>query len=134
MFLNNLEFKQKEVFLGIAKEILIVYGIRDQTEEDYLRSICAEMSLSQTDGKSIELKELPLIFKTQKEKNLVMVELIALAFLNGEYHEKEKKYINKVVSVFEMQASSIKEIERLVNRFFSVQKAIVSFISSNEDV
>ena len=47
MFLASLSYKQRKVFLGLAKEILQVDdGVMDNYEEDYLRSLCSEMSLS----------------------------------------------------------------------------------------
>lgn len=134
MFLGNLNFKQKKIFLGLAKKILVVDdGIIDNEEEIYLRTICNEMYLGIDDEEDIALNELSKIYSSNEEKRLILVELIALAYSNGEYHKNEKAFILDVIEYFELKKSILDEIENLVRIFFETQNKIVNFIALKED-
>ena len=66
MFLASLSYEQRKVFLSLAKEILTVDdGLIDSREEEYLRSLCSEMSLSFNDDLKIEKSHI----KKLKKKN-----------------------------------------------------------------
>ena len=133
MFLNNLNYKQKKVFLGMAKTILVSDdGKIDEAEENYLRSICSEMSLGFEDNEEIRNDKLKEMFSTDEEARLVLVELIALAYSNGEYHENEKKYIYEILKSFGFENSILVDIEKIVKTFFEMQQKIIDFIAPNE--
>lgn len=132
MFLNNLSFQQRKVFLGLAKKMLEIDGGIDEEEENYLRSICKEMSLGLKDDVQFTIEELNDIYHTPEERKVILVELFALAFSNGEYHELEEKLILSIIDTFDMEKADLKNIEKLIEQFFSTQKEIIDFIAPEE--
>ena len=133
MFLSSLSFEQRKVFLGLAKQILVADdGTIDSEEEAYLRSICNEMSLGLNDNNDFTIDNLKNIFKTNEEKKLVLVELFALAFSNGEYHKNQELFILSIIDTFDMDKIDLGNIEKLVKQFFLTQKEIVNFIAPEE--
>lgn len=133
MFLNSLNYEQKKVFLSMAKQILISDdGTIDSDEENYLMSICNEMSLGKDDEISYENDILKEIFTSKEESRLILVELIALAYSNGKYHENEKKFILNIINAMDLKEDILKDIEILVKTYFETQKSIVAFIAPEE--
>ncbi len=133
MFLQNLNYKQKKIFLGMAKEILVADdGTIDEQEDNYLRAICSEMSLGVDDEVVIDHKDLKELFASEEETRLILVELIALAYSNGEYHQNEKKYILSIIDALKCKESILGEIEDIVKIYFETQRKIISFITSEE--
>lgn len=132
MFLNTLTLNQRKVFLGLANRILIIDNSVDGAEITHLHRICAEMSLSLKDGEEFPLETLKEIFPKEEEKRLVIIELMALAQSNEEFHEYEKEFIVEVIDAFGIDSSIIEDIETLVNEYFSIHKRLESFISGSE--
>ncbi|MGI9256842.1 MAG: hypothetical protein ACR2PY_07905 [Salinispira sp.] len=133
MFLSNLSLKQKKIFLGVAKEILVVDDATiDSKEENYLRSICQEMSIGVGDELNVDNSELKGIFTSHEESRLILVELIALAYSNGKYHENQKKYIMEKSKCLGLKKNILDEIEKLVKQYFDIQKKIIGFIAPEE--
>jgi uncharacterized tellurite resistance protein B-like protein len=132
MFLNNLSINQRKVFLGLANRILIIDNSVDAAEIMYLRRICAEMSLSLKDGEEFPIETLDEVFPKEEERRLVIIELMALAQSNEEFHEYEKDFIIKVINAFGIDNSVIDEIELLVKEYFATQKKLANFIAENK--
>ncbi len=130
MFLNNLSLNQRIVFLGLANRILIIDNSVDGDEISYLHRICAEMSLDLHDGEEYPIETLNEIFPKEEEKRLVIIELMALAKSNEEFHEYEKEFIEKVINAFGIAPSILEEIETLVNEYFSIHKKLTNFIAA----
>jgi uncharacterized tellurite resistance protein B-like protein len=130
MFLNNLSLEQRKVFLGLANRILIIDNSVDGAEISYLHRICAEMSLDLHDGEEYPIETLNEVFQKNEEKRLVIIELMALAQSNEEFHEYEKEFIEKVINAFGIDDSIIEEMEMLVNEYFAIHKKLANFIAA----
>ncbi len=134
MFLSNLSVNQRRVFLGLANKILVIDNSVDAAEISYLRNICSEMSLGLKDGEEFTFDTIEEVFSKDEEKRLVIIELMALAQSNEEFHEYEKDFIVEVIDAFGMDNSIIEEIEILMKEHFLVQKRLVNFIKQEGDV
>jgi hypothetical protein len=132
MFLNKLSLNQRRVFLGLANRILIIDNSVDGAEISYLHKICAEMSIDLHDGQEFPLETLNEVFPKDEEKRLVIIELMALAQSNEEFHEYEKEFIEKVINAFGIDNSIIEEIETLVKEYFAIHKKLANFIDDTE--
>jgi len=120
----------RKAFLGLAKKILIADdGTIDNEEEDYLRNICAEMSLSTTDEVVVTNNTLSELFPSISEKKVVLLELVALAYSNGEYHKNEKTFIEDIILKLKLDISILSDLEENVSSFFKIQKKLLSFIT-----
>ncbi len=131
MFLENLSYEQKKVFLGLAKHVLLVDdGAIDEKEEYYLRSICIEMVLGLHDEhpSANSLPKLQEIFTKEEEQKVVLVELIATALSNNQYHDNQKKFIADVAETFGKKATMLHDIEKIMEQFSVFRTKIIHFI------
>lgn len=131
MFLASLSYKQRKVFLGLAKEILTVDdGVLDNHEEDYLRSLCSEMSLSFNDELTIEKSELKDYFDETESKKILLLELVALGHSNKDYHISQDKYTDEICSLVDIPIDELRKIEILLEQYNKIQNEFINFIEN----
>jgi len=131
MFLSTLTLKQRKVFLGLAKEILTIDdGIIDTNEEDYLRSLCSEMSLSFNDDSEIDKNQLQNIFDTKEVKKVILLELVALGHSNKDYHEVQDKYTDEICYLLNISIDELRDIENLLKKYHEIQEKFIQFIEN----
>ncbi len=129
MFLASLSFKQRKVFLGLAKEILTIDdGIVDNHEEDYLRSLCSEMSLSFNNELIVEKSEIKNYFDEVASKKILLLELVALGYSNKDYHEAQDKYTDEICVAIDMPIEELRKIEELLKQYHEIQEKFIQFI------
>lgn len=129
MFLSELNYKQRKIFLGLAKEVLVVDdGKMDYHEEKYLRNLCAEMSLSFNDEFIVNKSELSTYFDTIEVKKIVLLELIGLGFSNRTSDLSQETYIQNICDIFSMPLSILKNIEEILKQYQVMQDKIIEFI------
>jgi len=135
MFLSALSYKQRKIFLGLAKEILTIDdGVIDHLEENYLRSICAEMSLSYNDAENVERNELKGKFSDIESQRILLVELVALGYCNSVYHEKQNQYTDDIAGVLGIPIAELRNIEGMMNDFKKIQNSFIGYISAEKEV
>jgi len=103
-------------------------GTIDEDEGSYLVAICTEMALGFEDEIIIPMEELPSIFTTRKEQRIVLVELLALAYSNSEYHKNEKSFIQTVLKIFSLNNQTVEDIELLVKEIFVAHFKLAKWI------
>lgn len=131
MFLASLSYKQRKVFLGLAKEILTIDdGIMDNHEEGYLRSLCSEMSLSFNDELIIEKSEIKDYFDEMESKKILLLELVALGHSNNDYHVEQDKYTDDICNLVNISIDELRKIERLLEQYNKIQNEFIEFIES----
>ncbi len=131
MFLASLTYKQRKVFLGLAKEILTVDdGVIDNYEEDYLRSLCSEMSLSFNDELIIEKSEIKNYFDETESKKVLLLELVALGHANKDYHKLQDKYTDDICNLINISINELRNIEDLLKQYNDIQNKFIQFIES----
>ena len=131
MFLASLSYHQRKVFLGLAKEIIQVDdGKIDAHEEEYLRGLCSEMSLSFNDESIVEKISLINIFEEEESKKILLLELVALAYSNQNYHESQDKYTDSICVFINEPISTLREIETLLKEYNIIQNKFIEFIEA----
>lgn len=131
MYLEKLNYEQRKIFLSLSKEVLTADDSKiDYLEESYLRHLCQEMSLSFNDEMSIDKKNLEEYFSKNIDKKIVIMELIALAYSNNEYHINQKVYIEEISNYLGFDKNILSEIEFLIEDFFKFQSKLNNFIGA----
>lgn len=131
MYLEKLNYEQRKIFLSLSKEVLTADDSKiDYLEESYLRHLCQEMSLSFNDEMSIDKKNLEEYFSKIIDKKIVIMELIALAYSNNEYHINQKVYIEEISNYLGFDKNILSEIEFLIEDFFKFQSKLNNFIGA----
>ncbi|UTD12288.1 TerB family tellurite resistance protein [Treponema denticola] len=131
MFLSQLKYNQKKCFLSLANYLLNIDGEFDEFESDYLRAICAEMSLSNGDIEPFTLDSVTQKFPEQEARKILLIESMALALCNEEYDQSEKLFIEDLAKKLDL-ISDLVEIKNMVERHFKNQKNLISYIFSEE--
>lgn len=131
MYLEKLNYEQRKIFLSLSKEVLTADDSKiDYLEESYLRHLCQEMSLSFNDEMSIDKRNLEEYFSKIIDKKIVIMELIALAYSNNEYHINQKVYIEEISNYLGFDKNILSEIEFLIEDFFKFQSKLNNFIGA----
>ena len=131
MFLSQLKYNQKKCFLSLANYLLNIDGEFDEFESDYLRAICAEMSLSNGDIEPFTLDSVKQKFPEQEARKILLTESMDLALCNEEYDQSEKLFIEDLVKKLNL-ISDLAEIKNMVETHFKNQKNLISYIFSEE--
>lgn len=131
MFLSQLKYNQKKCFLSLANYLLNIDGEFDEFESDYLRAICAEMSLSNGDIEPFMLDSVTQKFPEQEVRKILLTESMALALCNEEYNQSEKLFIEDLAKKLDL-ISDLAEIKNMVETHFKNQKNLISYIFSEE--
>ncbi|HQN71808.1 MAG TPA: hypothetical protein PLB16_00195 [bacterium] len=128
MFLSQLNFEQKKLFLGFAYAIIHADGVFNSYEEAYLNSICAEMMLGRNDFKQCQLSDFAEVFKTNKSRKIFLVESIAIALSDKDYDNKEKELILNLAKTFNISDKDVSTAELMVKSFIDFQLKFNEFI------
>ena len=131
MFLSQLKFNQKKFFLSLANHLLNIDGEFDEFESDYLRAICAEMSLSNNDVEEFNMDNVNNVFIAPEDRKILLTESIALALCNEEYDSAEELFIENLAQKLNLSLD-VENIIKMVKTHFDNQKNMTSYIFSEE--
>ncbi len=115
MFISNLNQKQQETLLQLAKKIIAIDGIIDEKESLMIEAIKKEMH-PKTNIESNHKEPLNSIFISKKEASSLLFELIGLAYADDEYHEEESRFINEIASQLNISKENLYVMENWVQR------------------
>jgi len=117
MFLYQLNLMEKMAFVQLAKEMVTVDdGKIDAREYGLINVMANEMQVAVESVLSIEfnLEQLAGEFKSTQTKRICIAELLSLALVNSEFHEKQKLLLDGLVHLFGMDTDELNEIETWV--------------------
>ena len=124
MFLSELTKEERHVFLKLAFHLTTVDGEIDDLERKVLEtySFEADIHFSESDYKTLDdatVISLAESIKDNKSKRIILIELFSLAYVNGEFHENEKRFMLTLSETFGLSHNEIKALEswsqRMVN-------------------
>ncbi|MEW6709001.1 MAG: hypothetical protein AB1403_04195 [Candidatus Riflebacteria bacterium] len=133
MFLNYLKENQKVLFLILAEELIKADDKVLLEEKELFCSLQKEMDVSEyIPGKKISFEELDLsVFDTNESRNTVVLELVALAYVDENFSKEEKVFIKKVMKEFLIPEKEIKIFEKWVLKQKSLYEEASLIITSN---
>ena len=102
MFLNRLDDNEKQAFLTIAHHVAQSDEEFSSEERVIIAQYCMEMQTPDVDYDS-ETFDLTGVLKqfSREHRNIVLLELTALAQADGKVSDKEEEILNKIVQRFE---------------------------------
>ena len=114
MFLNELDFVEKEAFISLALHAAETNGTVADEEYQMIEDYCKEMDIAFFDARNI--KALDEIVKTYAEssercRKIVVLEIIGLMFADGGYDDKEKAFVENLANWLGVSPSDKKLIE-----------------------
>jgi hypothetical protein len=123
MFLNRLTDEQKKAFLAIAMKIVGADRRLDPEERRTIESMRFEMGLfNETDIPMGSIEELAKPFDNRQAQVIVMLEGIALAFVDEEFHGEERKILRALALIFKFSEEDANAMENWVLRYKELHK------------
>jgi len=117
MFLHRLSPDQQRVFIGLAKNFIEVDAIVEVAEAEALQRMQAETGISIASTEPLPpTAENLAVFETPESRAAVMLELVALAYGDGDVHPRENVAIQEVATVFEIPTEKLLQMEGWVVR------------------
>jgi len=128
MFLNQLERKNKEAFLKICVLAALSNGVFAQEEKEMIGAYCREMNIPENIPDCSEtledvLKELA-ISTSNKEKNIILLEILGLVKSDGIYDEKEVDFMEKLSKGLDVKEGTLTKLNALLEIYTVVYKEI----------
>ncbi len=128
MYLSMLSEKQKEYFLELAYQMAIIDNDFSEKERTMIESYCHEMRIAVPEviraGSINEIIESMKSECTMLEKKIIIFEVVGLALVDGNYDETERKVIEEITKIFEIEETFLAESERLLKEYIDVQNGM----------
>ena len=123
MFLNRLTVDQKKAFLALAMKIVGADRRLDPKERQTIEGMRYEMGLwTETDIPRGSIEELAKPFDTRPSQVILMLEGIALALADEEFHGEEQKILRALALIFGFSEKEATAMEKWVLRSKELQK------------
>jgi hypothetical protein len=114
MFLYQLTEIQKSAFFEVANRVVFADQRLVDSEVNYLGQLTAEAGLKRRPLPSDEpLSVLLSVFDTRQSRMAVIVEVIVLALVDGDYHDLEDVFANEVIQGFGLDAAEHDQVNRI---------------------
>ncbi len=116
MFISNLNLEQQSALLKCAEILIHSDDIVSKEEDaiwDVLKAQCDSNVVMPTNFELASLREL---FDDEKDKVSFLLELIAVAFIDDEYHEKEESLLDEIARIIDVTPKKLGRLESWVIR------------------
>lgn len=136
MFLNTLNPKEKGNFLKLAVAIIKADGIVEESEKRVLSAYSNEMqvpvcSLDEQGDTAMIIEEVAKT-STLQTKRIFFLELMALAFADGNYAIEEKELIKQLANAFEFDSAFIEQAINLQDAYVSVYMSLLNLVEKGD--
>lgn len=136
MFLNSLNPKEKDNFLKLAVAIIKADGIVEESEKRVLSAYANEMQVPvcslEEQGNTAMIIEDVAKTSTEQTKRIFFLELMALAFADGNYAFEEKEIIKQLTDAFEFDNDFIEKAINLQDAYVSVYMSLINLVERGE--
>lgn len=127
MFVQNLNTEQQSVLLFLAKEVAKADGSLDELQLGMVE-ILTKQSNENVAEKSVTLAELSALFKTEREKCSLLLELLGIAHANNEYHLSEKDLIASYANALNVSEKKLFALENWVEKQLALSTEIETLL------
>lgn len=132
MYLSMLSGKQKENFLELAYQMAFIDNDFSEKERIMIESYCHEMWIAVPEviraGSINEIIESMKSECTILEKKIIIFEILGLALVDGNYDETERKVIEEITKIFEIEETFLTESEDLLKKYIDVQNGMNALV------
>ena len=136
MFLNSLNPVEKDNFMKLAVVVIKADGVVEESEKQILSAYANEMQIpvcnldEQYDTDSI-IKEFAMT-STLQTKRIIFLELLALAFADGNYAAEEKALVQQLADAFEFDRAFIEQAINLEDAYVAAYMSLVNLVEKGE--
>ena len=130
MYLNRLTIEQKKAFLAIAMKIVGADRHLDPKERRTIEAMRVEMGLlTETDIPVGSIEELAKPFDNRQSQVIAMLEGIALALVDEEFHGEEQKILRALALIFGFSEEEANAMENWVLNYKKLQTEAETMMS-----
>ena len=136
MFLNSLNPTEKDNFMKLAVAVIKAEGVVEESEKQILSAYANEMqipvcSLNEQSNADNIIKEFAMN-STLQTKRIVFLELLALAFADGNYAAEEKVLVQQLADAFEFDRVFIEQAINLEDAYIAAYMSLVNLVEKGE--
>lgn len=133
MFLNRLNKVTKERFLKLFVHISLLNGVFVEKERETLFSYCREMNVQENIPDTPEtFEELVKVINNEtsnEEKNIIILEILALMKSEGVFGEKEQESMKRLASGLGFSDEVLVKCNNLLEKYLEVGKELYAAIT-----
>lgn len=131
MFLNNLNNKQKKLFIQLAIKAAEANGIVELEEKNMLKSFAIEMNIAPVynteNNLETILNELVSI-SSEQELKIILFEILGIVVSDGVFDDDEKNIVKNIVERCKLDTNIVDEMLNALYEYINVYKKIVSIV------
>ncbi len=100
MFLNELNQKESEAFVNLVKQLAMVDNDFAKSEQELVAEYIEELGVDESKVAILDNDTAISMLKdsTERIKNIIYLELVGLALIDGKYLDEEVDFLEKVAS------------------------------------
>ncbi len=133
MFLNRLNETTKESFLKLCVHASLSNGVFAEKEKETLFAYCREMNVHENIPDTPEtFEELVKIINgetSNEEKNIYILEILALIKSDGIYDEKEQEFMKKLANGLGFSDEILAKYNNLLGKYMEIGKELYAAIT-----
>ncbi|HLP57416.1 MAG TPA: TerB family tellurite resistance protein [Candidatus Deferrimicrobium sp.] len=132
MFLSRLNLDQRKAFLALTMKIIGADGTLEPRERQMVEAMRYEMALfTETDLPKgyVSVAEMAQPFDTRESQVILMLECIALAYADEDFHGEEQKILRELALIFKFTEEEATAMENWVLRYKGLVKEAVAMFT-----
>lgn len=133
LFLNRLNEVTKERFLKLFVHISLLNGVFAEKERETLFLYCREMNVQENIPETPEtFEELVKVINDEtsnEEKNIFILEILALIKSDGGYDEKEQEFMKRLANGFGFSDEVLVKYNNLLEKYLEIGKELYAAIT-----
>lgn len=133
MFLNQLNDSAKENFLKVCVHAALANGVFAEEEKNMLFAYCREMNVEEVIPETPETFD-ELVSKinaevSKEEKNIYVLEILALMNSDGSFDDKENDFMDKLTRGLGIDKEILVKFDDLLKKYIEISKELYTAIS-----
>ena len=131
MFLNLMNKPQKELFMELAIKAAEVNGVVELEEKNMLKAYAIEMQIHaryKTERETEEILNSLLEITCEKERRIIVFEILGMMFSDGVYDEKEEQFVKYISDKAGMSIDDIMNMISVLKEYEKVYKKICDVV------
>ena len=132
MFLNQLSYQEKRMFLDLSIHIAKANDVLDAAEKALISQYCNEMELPPIELYETEPLETVIDYfalADLKIRKIVILESLGLAYVDGTYDEKEESLVKKVAEEIGISLEVFEQLHIAIKDYYCMCSKLAAIIA-----
>ena len=133
MFLNRLDFVEKEAFISLAVKAAESNGYIADEEYQMIEDYFKEMGIAFFDSKNLKpMEDVIRIYSEadNQDKRVAVLEIVGLMYADGGYDSKEKEFVDDFANRIGITQDAVRKIEDTVMKYISITRELFECIEA----